>query len=306
MIATLFPLYDFARTIGQDRVEVSLLLPPGVEAHSFEPKPSDIVKINGADLLIYTGRFMEPWVAGVLQGVTTAKLKVVDSSAGIELLTEDSEADAHKHEPVHEQASRPGGTEKREGHGKQESTRHHHEDAGVDPHIWLNLGNAVKMVDAIKEALIHVAPAHKEIFLKNANEYKEKLAALDARFMSELSRCPKREFIHGGHFAFGYLATRYNLRYVAALGFTADSQPSARQLIALARQVEEHGLKHVYYEELMEPRVAETLSRETGATLLLLHGAHNVSKEELERGVSFLSIMEQNLANLKVGLQCTR
>ncbi|NTW38051.1 MAG: zinc ABC transporter solute-binding protein, partial [Syntrophobacteraceae bacterium] len=105
---------------------------------------------------------------------------------------------------------------------------------------------------------------------------------------------------------FGYLARRYNLTYIAALGFTPDFQPSPRQLMALSKQIKEHGLKYVYYEELMEPRVAETLSRETGAALLMLHGAHNVSKEDLERGVTFLEIMERNLANLKVGLQCTQ
>lgn len=306
VIATLFPLYDFARAIGQDRVEVSLLLPPGVEAHSFEPRPSDIVKISGADLFIYTGKFMEPWVEGVLKGVAPSKLKVVDSSVGIELLTEESEAHGHKNEPVHEQASRPGSMEQHESHDKQENARLHHEDAGVDPHVWLDLGNAVKMVDTIKGALIDVAPADKELFLKKATEYREKLAALDARFMSELSRCSKREFIHGGHFTFGYLARRYNLTYIAALGFTPDSQPSPRQLAALAKQIRDHGLKYVFYEELIEPRVAETLSRETGATLLLLHGAHNVSKEELGLGVTFLSIMEQNLANLKIGLRCTQ
>jgi len=292
VIATLFPLYDFARAIGQDRVKVSLLLPPGVEAHSFEPRPSDIVGISGADLFIYTGRFMEPWVDQVLKGITNPNLKIVDASAGIQLLTEASEADE-------DQAGHKDGA-------ADEGGGHRHGRAGVDPHIWLDLANAEKIVDTIARGLVQVDSAHRELYLRNADEYEKRLAALDARFRSELSRCPKREFVHGGHFTFGYLARRYNLTYVAALGFTPDSQPSSRQLAALAKQIKDHGLKYVFYEELMEPRVAETLARETGARLLLLHGAHNVSKEELERGVSFLSIMEQNLANLKVGLQCTQ
>ena len=297
VIVTLFPLYDFARTIGQDRVEVSLLLPPGVEAHSFEPKPSDIVKISGADLFIYTGKFMEPWVESVLKGVTNPKLKVVDTSVGIPLLAEDAEEHEHEGGDKHGESGKHG--EKEEGHD-------HHGHADVDPHIWLDLGNAATMVDTIATGLVEVDSAHRDLYTRNAEEYKTKLTALDARFRTELSQCPKREFIEGGHSAFGYLARRYNLTYVAALGFTPDSQPSPRQLMALSKQIKEHGLKHVYYEELMEPRVAETLSRETGATLLMLHGAHNVSKEELERGVTFLAIMEQNLANLKVGLQCTQ
>jgi zinc transport system substrate-binding protein len=298
VIATLFPLYDFARAIGQDRVEVSLLLPPGVEAHSFEPKPSDIVKIRGADLFVYTGKFMEPWVEAVLKGVTNPRLKVVDASVGIPLLTAASEA--HGHEAGHEQ-----GETAEKGKTREDGARHPgHTD--VDPHIWLDLGNAATMVETIAAGLTEVDAVHKDLFTRNAEEYKKKLAALDARFRNELSRCAKRELIQGGHFTFGYLARRYNLTYIAALGFTPDSQPSPRQLIALAKQIREHGLRHIYYEELMEPRVAETLSRETGATLLMLHGAHNVSKEELERGATFLAIMEQNLANLKVGLQCTQ
>jgi len=269
-----------------------------VEAHSFEPKPSDIVKISRVDLFIYTGKFMEPWVEAVLNGVTNPKLKVVDASVGIPLLTEESEV--HEHEGGHQHGEAAEKAERRKDGG------HYPGHTDVDPHIWLDLGNAATMVDTIAARLIEVDPAHKDLFAKNAEEYKNKLAALDARFRSELSRCAKREFIQGGHFTFGYLARRYNLTYIAALGFTPDSQPSPRQLIALSKQIREHGLKHVYYEELMEPRVAETLSRETGAALLMLHGAHNVSKEELERGVTFLEIMERNLANLKVGLQCTQ
>ena len=297
VITTLFPLYDFARAIGQDRVEVSLLLPPGVEAHSFEPKPSDIVRISGADLFIFTGKFMEPWVEAVLKGVTNPKLKVVDASVGIPLLTEESEAHEHEGDDQHGESGKHG--EKERGHG-------HHGHADADPHIWVDLGNAATMVDTIAAGLIEVDPAHRDLFARNAEEYKKKLAALDARFRNELSRCAKREFIEGGHSAFGYLARRYNLTYIPALGFNPESQPSPRQLMALSKQIREHGLKYVYYEELIEPRVAETLARETGTALLMLHGAHNVSKEELERGVTFLAVMEQNLANLKVGLQCTQ
>jgi zinc transport system substrate-binding protein len=293
VVTTLFPLYDFVRTIGQDKVAVSLLLPPGVEAHSFEPRPSDIVKISEADLFIYTGKFMEPWVDQVLKGVTNPNLKIVDASVGIPLLTGESEA----HE---DQGQGKGGAADKEEGG------HHHSHAGVDPHIWLDLSNAQKMVDTIVRALVQVDPVHREIYLRNGDEYKKKLAALDGRFMSELSHCAKREIVQGGHFSFGYLARRYHLTYVAALGFTPDSQPSPRQLVALVKQIRDHGLKYVFYEELIEPRVAETLSRETGATLLMLHGAHNVSKQELERGVTFLSIMEQDLTNLKVGLECTQ
>ncbi len=163
VITTLFPLYDFARTIGQDRVEVLLLLPPGVEAHSFEPRPSDIVKISEADLFIYAGKFMEPWVEAVLKGVTNPKLKVVDASVGIPLLTAESEA--HEHEPGHQQG------ETAEKGKKREDGEYHHGHTGIDPHIWLDLGNAAKMVDTIAAGLIQVDVAHKDLYARNAGEY---------------------------------------------------------------------------------------------------------------------------------------
>ncbi|HYR01999.1 MAG TPA: zinc ABC transporter substrate-binding protein, partial [Syntrophobacteria bacterium] len=173
VITTLFPLYDFARTIGQDRVEVLLLLPPGVEAHSFEPKPSDIVKISGADLFIYTGKFMEPWVEAVLKGVTNPKLKVVDASVGIPLLTAASEA--HKHEPGHQQGE-PAAKGKTQEDGRQRLGL-----TDVDPHVWLDLGNAAKMVDTIAAGLTEVDPAHRDLYAKNAEGYRKQLDALDAR-----------------------------------------------------------------------------------------------------------------------------
>jgi zinc transport system substrate-binding protein len=111
-------------------------------------------------------------------------------------------------------------------------------------------------------------------------------------------------FIHAGHFAFGYMARRYGLQYIAAYGFSPDAEPSPKKLIELVKTLKKHGLAHLYYEELITPRVAETIAKETGASLLMLHGAHNLTKDEFEKGVTFISLMEDNLKNLKAGLQC--
>ncbi|MDD5225375.1 MAG: metal ABC transporter substrate-binding protein [bacterium] len=278
IVATIFPLYDFARNIGRERVNVSLLLPPGVEAHAFEPRPSQVQKIAEADLFIYTGKIMEPWALDVLQGVKHPGLGVVEAGQGIGLLKRGEE---------------------KEGEGRH---GHHHLEA--DPHVWLDFANAVTMAENIARGLIRVDPVHREFYTRNARQYEDELRALDARFKTGLSRCARREFIHGGHYAFGYLARRYHLEYLSAQGFSPDSEPSPRQLIELVRQVRGHNLKYIYYEELIEPRVADILSRETGAKLLLLHGAHNVSREEIGRGITFLELMENNLRNLQIGLQC--
>jgi zinc transport system substrate-binding protein len=287
IITTLFPLYDFTKNIGQDKVQVALLLPPGVEPHSFEPKPDDIVRINKADLFIYTGKDMEPWAADVLKGSDNKNLVVVDSSRDISFM---EEKDDHPHE--HEKE-----------HGNHHEKEHLH-DHEVDPHFWLDFANAGKMIDSILEGLSKKDPKNKEFYSRNAEQYKTKLDDLDRKFKETLSRCKKKTFVHAGHFAFGYLARRYNLEYVSAYGFSPDAEPSPKKLIELTQTLKKHGLNHIYYEELITPRVAETISKETGATLLMLHGAHNLTKEEFERGVTFVSLMEGNLKNLEIGLQC--
>lgn len=273
VVTTLFPLYDFAKVIGQDKVEVSLLLPPGVEAHSFEPKPSDIVKINESDIFVYTGKFMEPWAEDIINGVTNKDVKFVNTSNGINLmkLTEGMPDEAH----------------------------------GLDPHIWLDFDNNKIMIDSIAKALTEKDPANAGFYQKNVAEYKDKLVQLDNQYKSSLAKCENKEIVYGGHYAFGYLASRYNLKYLAAQGLAPDSEPTASDLIKLVEQVKKDDIKYVFYEEMTTPKIAETIANETKAKLLLLNAAHNVTKEDIEANVSFLSIMKENLINLKTGLGCS-
>lgn len=285
VITTLFPLYDFAKEIGGDKVQVFLLLPPGIEAHAFEPKPSDIVKINESDLFIYTGKFMEPWTEDIIKSITNKNVKVVDSSIGIELMKENSHEEEHELEGLH-----------------KEEYEHHH--GGVDPHIWLGFNNSQIMVSNIAKVLAEKDPANADFYNTNTSLYIKKLSALDESYKNTLSICKTREVVYGGHYAFGYLAKRYNLGYVSAQGFSPDSEPTAKDMITLVDQIKKNNINYVFYEELASPKIAETLSKETGTKLLLLNGAHNLSKEEIDNNVSFLSIMEKNLVNLKTGLSC--
>lgn len=273
VVTTLFPLYDFAKIVGQDKVEVSLLLPPGVEAHSFEPKPSDIVKINDSDLFVYTGKFMEPWADDIIKGVTNKNVVFVNTSDGISLmkLTEGMPDEAH----------------------------------GFDPHIWLDFDNNKIMVDSIAKALAAKDPANADFYQSNAAAYKNILAQLDNQYKTTLSKCESREIVYGGHYAFGYLAKRYNLQYLAAQGLAPDSEPTASDLAKLVEQVKKNNIKYVFYEEMTSPKIAETISNETNAKMLLLNAAHNVTREDVENNVSFAKIMEENLTNLKTGLSCS-
>ncbi|MFA7074899.1 MAG: zinc ABC transporter substrate-binding protein [Endomicrobiaceae bacterium] len=292
VITTLFPTYDFVRQIGKDKVNVHLLLPPGVEPHTFEPKPQDIVKINRADIFVYTGKYMEPWVEELLQGIPNKNLEIVDASTGISLISEkDDDNDGHEEHGEHS-----------EHHDNKE---HHHHHAGKDPHIWLDFDNDKIMVDTIVKALCEKDFDNKDFYMKNAEEYKNKLTDLDKRFKETLSTAKHRTIIYGGHFAFGYFAKRYGLEHDSPYeGFSPNAEPSPKVLGELIKKLKASGIKYIYYEELLDPKVARTISEATGAKLELLHGAHNVSKSELEKGITFISIMENNLKKLKEGLEC--
>jgi zinc transport system substrate-binding protein len=261
IVTTLFPLYDMARQIGAERAEVSLLLPPGVEPHSFEPKFGDIARINQADIFIYTGRLMEPWVEALLKGTVNKNLIVIEAGRGIKLYAN-------------------------------------------DPHIWLDFDKAKIMVRNIAWAFKTKDGGNKRTYEQNAAVYERKLSALDASFRRELAKCRVRQIVYGGHYAFGYLARRYGLQYLAAQGLSPDAEPTVDDLARLIKQIRREKIKYIFYEELASPRIAETIAGETGARLLLLNAGHNVTRDQLKNGTTFFDILQGDLDNLKIGLEC--
>jgi zinc transport system substrate-binding protein len=281
VVTTLFPLYDFARTIGGDRADVTLLLPPGLEPHSYEPKPADVMKVNKADIFVFTNEYMEPWAKSFINGLPGANITIVDTSKGVTLL-------------------KAGPEEEHEGeHGED-----HHHHGGMDPHIWLDFANAQIMVDNIFSAMVAKDPANSDYYTARARAYEADLRKLDDEYKAGLAGCSKRVFLHGGHYAFGYLARRYGLQYLSASAVNADAEPTPAKLAQLVNLMRANGLKYVYSEELLSTRSADTIAKETGATVLLLHGAHNISRDDLIRGVTFISLMKKNLHNLRTGLEC--
>jgi zinc transport system substrate-binding protein len=281
VVTSLFPIYEFVRNVAGDKTETVLLLPPGVEPHSFEPRPGDILTINRADLLFYTNDYMEPWISTIMKGIKNQNLIVINTGKNIPLI---GESDLYRN------SDNTG----KEGHG----------DTGKDPHIWLNFANAITMVEKIRDGLAAKDPVHADYYTKNASDYTERLRLLDRRYKDAISGCRTRIIVNGGHFTFGYLAERYNLRYISAYGLSPNSEPSPGSLVKVSDTLKNNGLKHIFFEELITPRIAETIARETGAELLMLHGAHNISKDEFSRGVTFLSLMENNLEHIITGLQC--
>ncbi len=273
VITTLFPLYDMAKNIGADKAEVSLLLPPGVEAHSFEPKPSDVVKINEADVFVYTGKFMEPWAEDVIKGAVNKNLIVVDASRGTKMIP-----------GVFHDADEPAGS--------------------LDPHIWLDFDNAKIMVKNITQAFQLKDDANKDFYEQKANNYSNELTGLDTLYKTTLATCKDREIVYGGHYAFGYLAKRYGLKYLAAQGVSPDAEPTANDLIKLVEQIKKDKIKYVFYEELTSPKIAETIAGETKTKMLLLNAAHNLSRDQFDQGLSFFDVLKKDLENMRVGLEC--
>jgi zinc transport system substrate-binding protein len=290
VVTTLFPQYDFIREIGKDKVDVVLLLPPGMEAHSFEPSPRDIVRIRKSDVFVYTGEFMEPWAHKVIKNVKRKNLVVVDAGKGIDLM---EEADHHEHEDGKEPAA-----------GKAEAEEHdHHHHGGKDPHIWLDPVYAQKMVANIVAGLSKADPKNMSYYRKNGEIYRQKLEALHRKFLEAFKHTKSKQIIYGGHFAFGYFAKRYGLEHLSPYnGFAPDAEPTPQRVAELVKNMKKSGQKVIYYEELIDPKVAKVISAQTGAKMLLLHGAHNVTKTELKAGISYIRIMEDNLEKLKQGL----
>ena len=339
IVTTLFPQYDFARQIAGDNAEVILLLPPGVESHDFEPTPSDMILINKADLFIYTGDEMEPWVATILDSLENEDLKVLDVSEGIELICEEEN---HEHNHVHEDSEttedehnheEDGMAEEDEHdleegemvegdehvHGEDEDSEEHEEENIIfsesehsehdhvhtaDPHIWTSPVNAIAMVENIERALVELDKSNEKIYETNAHEYIHELEEVDSELREIVEHAHTHTIYFGGRFAMSYFAHEYDLNYAAAFdSCQAESEPSARLIVKIIEKMRQDDAKYVFYEEMTDPKAARIIAEEIGGEILLLHSCHNVSKAEMEAGVTYLSLMQQNVDNLEKALQ---
>jgi zinc transport system substrate-binding protein len=281
VVTSVFPLMEFARAVCGERGEVSLLVPPGAEIHTWQPRPSDIVGLSSADLLIFIGSHMEPWLQDLLEGVQNPNLRTLEASQGISLIEKDPASGEH-----------------------QEETEHAHEHEAMDPHIWLDFQIDELIIDRIAAVLSDMDPRGASVFEKNASTYKKNLRKLDRKFKEGLAECAHRVFILGGHAAFGYLAKRYGLRQISLYGVSPDSKPTPKEMIEVVEMTKTYGIQFIFFEASVSPELARVLARETGARTLVLNPGANLTKEEMRLGKTFFDIMEENLENLKDGLGC--
>lgn len=285
IVTTLFPQYDFVRQIGGDKVNVTLLLQPGIEAHSYDPSPSDLVDINESDLFIYTGKYMETWAAGIISSLEK-DVTILDLSKRIELTAVEEE---DGQEDMNESTDHT-----------DEMEKHNHE---YDPHIWTSLENAEIMVSDITDALCGLDPDNTDYYRERENQYKEELNELISQFHEVVENAQIKTIYFGGKFAMYYFAEEFGLDYISAFdSCTSETEPSAKLVAKIVDAIKENHATVVYYEELSNHKAADTICAETGAKALLLHSCHNVSKDEYKAGVTYLSLMKQNLENLREGL----
>jgi zinc transport system substrate-binding protein len=250
--AAFSPIVEASSRIGDDRVDVINLTPPGVEPHDIELTPNQISAVLNADVLIYLGGGFQPAVE---------ELVGRRGGASVDLLT------------------------------------------GKDPHIWLDTAAWRDAVGEIAEALSEADPPGKDVYEKNLEAYQTELTALDANLRAGLRDC-KRRVIVTAHEAFGRLAARYNLEQIAIAGISPDAEPSAAHLAELRRVVQERGVTTIFTEELVSPKVAETLARSTGARTAVLDPIESLSEGALRSGKTYLSQMLENLKRLRMALEC--
>ena len=289
IVATLFPQYDFAKQVGGDKVNVTLLLPPGAESHTYEPTPQDMVLINNSDLFVFTGNEMEPWAGNLISGMKD-DIKVLDLSSTVELIN------AEEFEEEHTQ----GEKQHDEEHDNHSEDQHNH---SYDPHIWLNPLYAIQMVKSIENQLCQIDPENAEYYKNNANEYIKQIQQLDTEFEETVNKSQTKKIAFGGAFAYAYFIERYNLEFATAYQACGENtEPSTMQIKEVIEYINQNNLPVIFYKEYTNGSVAKTISEATQAKMLVFNTVHNPSKEEIENGATYVSIMRQNLQNLKEAL----
>ncbi|MCR4419277.1 MAG: zinc ABC transporter substrate-binding protein [Clostridia bacterium] len=281
--ATIYPLYDFAAKLAGDRATVRLLLPPGADVHEWEPGVEVLRALQQADLLVYNGAGLEPWVERVVASADSPRLRTVEASKGIELLPlSQEEAGAQEADSSVREAGAPLGR--------------------YDPHLWLDPRRARQQAANILEGLVAADSAGRDYYTARYRVLARRLEQLDFLYRTLLEGRNRHTFVVS-HAAFGYLASRYGLEQIALTGAHAEAEPGPRELVQVVDLARRLDLRYVFVDELHGRRVAQALARELGAEVLSLHPLASLTAEELAAGEDYFSLMEENLVQLYRGLE---
>ena len=300
IVTTLFPYHDFARAIAQDRADVTLLLSPGREAHSFEPTPLDAVTISEADVFLYNGGEGEYWVESMLDAagehiaVASRMMDYVDA-LNEEYVEGMQGADGHDHDHEH-------GSHDDHDHDHEED-EHDSDEIEYDEHIWTSPKNAVVLCRAVCDAICKADPANEDFYRTNCDDYCAQLEALDARFSALCESAPRRLLIFADRFPMLYFCREYGLDYRAAFhGCSGDTEPSLATIKFLIDKVEDENIPVVYTIDFGTKKVAAVVSECTGAAIETLYSMQTVSRADFDAGETYLTLMERNYEALRKGL----
>ena len=274
VVAAMFAEYDFARQISGGLADVKMLLPPGADMHDYEPTPKNIIDIKNADVFIYGGGESDAWLDTILESVD-GKIKTVRMTDACRLLEED------------------------EGENSDEE----HEHSEYDEHVWTSPKNAVRIVGAITDALCSADEKNADNYRKNESEYISELESLDSDFRAAVSNSERDVVVFGDRFPLLYFVREYGLEYFAAFpGCSHDTEASAGTVRFLIDKVRKENIPVVFKIELSSDATAEAIAAETGARVLEFNSCHSITRDQFDGGSTYVSLMRQNLENLKIAL----
>ena len=283
VVSTSFPGYDFARAVTKNtNISTKMLVKPGAETHTYEPTPQDIIDIKNADMFIYVGGDSDTWVEKILKDVDTKKthvVKLVDlvSTVNEEIVEGMEDEDEHDHEHDHDEEE---------------------EGPEIDEHVWTSPKKAMEIVKKIAKEASEIDAAEKNKIDDNAEKYVAEIAQVDKDLHQAIDG-KISEIVVADRFPFRYFADEFGLKYAAAFsGCSEQTEASAKTISFLINKVKQDKVKKIYKIELSNGKIAETVSKDTGAEVLELHSAHNVTAEDFSKGVTYVDLMKRNLLAL--------
>ncbi|TVL63942.1 ABC transporter substrate-binding protein [Brachyspira hyodysenteriae] len=297
VVATIFPIYDFTKNIALDNINLQMIIKPGIEIHSFNTTPADVIDIQNADVFIYIGGESEAWAEKIVSSMDTNGKKIIRLIDYVKALDEEI-VEGMEHDEDHNHEEEANHNE----HENDIEESHTHEGV-YDEHIWTSPKNAQLMVAAICNALSEIDADNADVYKANADKYNQELTALDEEIRNAVGSSKRKNIVFGDRFPFRYLAEEYGLEYRAPFtGCSSQVDASPKTIAYLINYIKDNKIAYLYYIELSNEKIANTLIEQTGASKLKLHSGQNVSKEEFNSGVTYLSIMRDNLESLKKGL----
>lgn len=299
--ASFTPVALVVESVGGDRIEVTTLVPPGEEAHEYEPTAKQVADLEAVDVMFSIGEGFQPNVERLIEQLP-ASVTAVDLLDSVELLPFGEEigehGDEHSEEEEHSEDEEKSGDEEH-----SEDEEHGDEHGDVDPHVWLDPMNMAAMATAVERTLAAADPDGASTYAANAAAFTEQLTALDTTMRDGLQSCESVTMVTGHH-AFGYLANAYGLTQVAIAGISPAEEPTAETMTEVAEYASDNGVSTIFFEENLPADLSETIASEIGATTAVLDPLESLSAEQIEAGATYFTVMEENLAALRSGLRC--